>query len=258
MKPARKRRSGASRSGRLFFSGRLPGTWSDPKVITLTNRGTLPLLISAARITGRHKGDFAICTQDFSGVHLYPGSSCNVCVRFKPLGSGWRTAVLLLYERRRRKPWRIALVGYGAALELDGNCPDLTVRLRDIARVQVVAVGSCEEPAVVWGKAAIVAGSNCAEALHQELLIAVPISVNVRAHCEGSCDPVTATFHSVAVQPAQVTLPIRFGATSPESNQPANPQPNARSCRLQLVQRLKVEVPLTIGAKRACRQMKSV
>lgn len=237
------------RSRRLTFSGRLPGTWSEPRVVTLTNRGTIPLSIRSAEITGPHAGDFAICAEDFSGVHLYPGSSCTVSVRFNPSETGWRTAALLLNGRGRNSPWRVALAGYGASLELVSDCPDLVVRKRDIMTITVVALGRCGEPILIWGEPGLIPSPNCQRALRQELLVAVPISVHVRARCEESCEPVTAVFHSMAVQVVQVTVPMHFDASPCGSKVPPRPHPEAQTCGFHIVQRLQVEVPVTFDAE---------
>lgn len=241
----------------LTFSGRLPVTWSEPKVFRLVNRSRVPLSIKSARIIGPHKGDFAICAEDFSGVQLYPGTWCRIGVRFRPSGNGWRTAELLVSRGRKKKGWRIALAGYGASLELISDCPDPVARLHDLVTVKVEALGRCGNPALVWGKAEMVPLSDCRREFRQSLLVAVPISVLVQARCEKSSDPVRAVFHTAAVQPMEVSVPLHFDAR-PQSSRAHSPrQPVVQTCERKIVQRLKVELPVTFDARVICRQAES-
>lgn len=224
-------------------------------MITLTNRGPMPLSIRSAEITGPHGGDFAICAEDFSGVDLYTGSSCSLSVRFRPSAAGWRTADLLLYGTGRKSPWRVALSGYGASLELLGDGPDLAVKRHDLLAISVAAVGRCQRPHVLYGKAELVPGSECEQTYRQELQVAVPISVHVQARCDGRSEPVKAVFHTVALQPVQVTVPLHFEASSCDSGEPEPRHPQVQTCRFHVVQRLQVEVPAIFSSDIACRLM---
>lgn len=236
----------------LAFPGRFPGTWSEPKVLRLTNRSEVPLSIESAEIAGPHMSDFAICAEDFSGVNLYPGSWCSVSVRFRPSGAGWRSAELLLSSGETKRRWRVPLVGYGASLEMIADCPEPVAKLVDTATVKVEAVGRCGEPIVVWGEAQMLPGLNCGREYCQSLQIAVPISVLVLARCEEGGNPVKAVFHTAAVQPVRVSVPLSFAASPGGSSTRSRQHLDVKRCGLHVVQRLKVELPVTFDARVMC------
>lgn len=80
-------------------------------VLTLTNKSTLALRPSAARITGGQPGDFAVAEDTCDGATLGPGDACRVTVRFAPSATGARTTTLRVVEGGDRID--VALAGTG-------------------------------------------------------------------------------------------------------------------------------------------------
>ncbi len=66
------------------------------KTIDITNKGNLPGGAFIAVIAGGAVGSFHLLDENCTGVMLSPGATCNLQVNFNPVGTGSKTARLLL------------------------------------------------------------------------------------------------------------------------------------------------------------------
>ena len=82
------------------------------KTITLTNSSSVSLSISGTTITGTNASDFFISSKT-CGSLLSPNASCSVAIRFRPLGTGTRTATLVITDSASNSPQKVTLSGLG-------------------------------------------------------------------------------------------------------------------------------------------------
>ena len=97
----------------LHFGIQAPGTTGPAQAITLTNKGSAPLVVTGVLLGGADPGDFMVgdrCRQP-----VPPGSSCQLGVRFAPQVAGARAATLTLSTNAASPPPAVALSG-GASL----------------------------------------------------------------------------------------------------------------------------------------------
>lgn len=103
----------------LIFGEQNVGTTSDPKVILLSNDGTLSVRISDISISGDFLQDNVCPTQ------LLPDATCTVSVSFKPNSQGQKTGTLSVASNATAIPQTVALSGGGtggiAALNLSAS-----------------------------------------------------------------------------------------------------------------------------------------
>ena len=100
----------------LVFGTVAIGTTSASKTVTLTNIGTSTLSIYGISFTGTNTGSFSQ-THD-CGTSLAAGASCSIYVRFKPTGSGTRTAALSVSDSAAGAPQTVSLMGIGTTAKL--------------------------------------------------------------------------------------------------------------------------------------------
>jgi uncharacterized repeat protein (TIGR03803 family) len=100
----------------LGFSDQPPGAPSNPKVITLTNSGRLPLTITSIQIAGANSGDFAQTNN--CPASLAPFNSCKIGVTFTPMAGGNRAAELQVADNAPGSPQTVALSGTGEDFSL--------------------------------------------------------------------------------------------------------------------------------------------
>jgi hypothetical protein len=94
------------------FGSQPVGSKSLPKNVTVTNKGSVTVNISAISITGTDPGDFAI-GNNTCGTTLASGASCFIKVTFTPLAKGIRTADLSVTDNGGGGPQQVALTGTG-------------------------------------------------------------------------------------------------------------------------------------------------
>lgn len=94
----------------LNFAAQAVGSTSGPQTITLTNTGTVPLVVSNLVITG----DFHE-TDDCTGVSIAVNGSCTVQVTFLATATGARSGVLTIYGNVAGGQATVPLSGIGAA-----------------------------------------------------------------------------------------------------------------------------------------------
>jgi hypothetical protein len=92
----------------LTYPARLVGTTSWGKKVTLTNTGSVTIVLSSVTITG----DFAI-KHNGCAKGIQPGLSCAVVVTFTPTQVGTRTGTLKISDNTPTSPHIVTLSGIG-------------------------------------------------------------------------------------------------------------------------------------------------
>jgi Glycine rich protein len=94
----------------VFPARRIPTVGE--QAVTVTNRGTIPLLVSGATITGAQASEFS--AGPGCAAPVPPGAGCQIVVRFAPHATGRRIARLTVVSNG--KPAAIGLWGVGLAV----------------------------------------------------------------------------------------------------------------------------------------------
>ncbi|MBV9265010.1 MAG: choice-of-anchor D domain-containing protein, partial [Acidobacteriaceae bacterium] len=104
----------ASLSATALNFGNVVLTTNTQQVISISNTGNAPLLISAASVTGQNATDFSVAN-NCSAVGV--GSSCQISVICSPLAVGPRSAILTIVDSAANSPQTVSLsaIGIGAA-----------------------------------------------------------------------------------------------------------------------------------------------
>ena len=95
----------------LNFGNQQVGTMSSPKMVTLTNLGTVTLNITTVKITGSNAGDFS--QTNTCGSTVAPGASCTISVTFKPKAVGTRSGSVSVSDDGGGSPQKVTLSGTG-------------------------------------------------------------------------------------------------------------------------------------------------
>jgi hypothetical protein len=93
--------------GPWIFGTQAAGTTSAPQTVTVTNRGTAELEISAMEI----KGEFGL--KSTCGKSVAPGAVCSINVTFSPQTQGLKGGTITLHDTASSKPQVIKLLGTG-------------------------------------------------------------------------------------------------------------------------------------------------
>jgi len=91
----------------VTFGAQSLGTTSSPKVVTLTNTGSAPLIVSGIAV----EGDFAQTNNCGNGVAA--GLDCAIAVTFTPTADGTRSGQLSVTDNAPDSPQGVALTGSG-------------------------------------------------------------------------------------------------------------------------------------------------
>ena len=110
------------------------GTTSPAKSVTVTNRGTAPLNVSGATVTGADATDFQVASNTCTAA-VAPGDSCAVGVAFVPQATGTRTATLTIASNALNGPHTVALKGTGTPAQAPAPPP---LVLREVAPAPIV------------------------------------------------------------------------------------------------------------------------
>ena len=107
-------------TGTITFASIVQGKSSAALTVNVANTGNSDLTITRETITGTNAADFTVdpttTSCDFtSGNYLYPGSSCQIGVVFKPSAVGARTATLTLVDNTVNYGNKVTLTGTGVA-----------------------------------------------------------------------------------------------------------------------------------------------
>ena len=79
------------------FGSQQVGVGAGPtEAVSVVNSGSAPLEIATVALAGTDAGDFAVASDECSGVTLTPAGECTVVLAFAPTATGERSAVLVL------------------------------------------------------------------------------------------------------------------------------------------------------------------
>ncbi|HET6165643.1 MAG TPA: choice-of-anchor D domain-containing protein, partial [Marmoricola sp.] len=161
----------------LAFGDQLVGTNSAEQSATITNTGSIPLVLGAGTMTGANPGSFLKTSDACNGATLDVGSSCQVTFLFKPTATGASTATYRITDNSPTSPHDIALTGNGIApiATLNKTSFDFGDQVVGTTSTQTgVSVRNTGSSPLVIGTPALVganpgdfviaAGSNCAGA----------------------------------------------------------------------------------------------
>ena len=99
----------------ISFAGTQPqGLASAEQLLTVSNNGSAPLIVSAASLSGANPGDYLINDRCQSPVNA--GANCVVGVRFAPQAQGASSATLALQTNATTQPAPVTLSGMGGPL----------------------------------------------------------------------------------------------------------------------------------------------
>jgi hypothetical protein len=104
----------------LTFAAQSLGTTSAAQTITLTNKGTAALAISAIAASG----DFA--QTNLCGSSLAVSASCTISVTFTPTATGTRSGAITLTDNAASSPQLVSLSGTGSAATLQAASSSLS------------------------------------------------------------------------------------------------------------------------------------
>lgn len=82
--------------GGVDLSDGTVGVVGDQVAIDITNIGFLPSAVARIELGGANPDDFIITTQSCRNRALNPDASCTIEVEFRPAGSGYRSALLIV------------------------------------------------------------------------------------------------------------------------------------------------------------------
>lgn len=95
-------------------------TGSPPQIVTLTNSGGLPIVLSGITLGGANPGDFFIMTNTCGTlpVTLKPSDNCTVSITFAPAWTGSRNATLTFADNSLNSVKTVILSGTGTSIPL--------------------------------------------------------------------------------------------------------------------------------------------
>jgi hypothetical protein len=105
-------------AGSLTFGTQVVGELGASQQVTLTNSGSLPLIITRISTTG----DFRQTNE--CGTSLVAGAHCDITVDFRPTVKGARSGFLSITDNAADSPQRVALAGTGTVVELSAQSLD--------------------------------------------------------------------------------------------------------------------------------------
>lgn len=103
----------------LTFATQLQGTASTPQVVTVTNSGTLPLIVSTITASA------GFTQTNTCSTPIGAGASCNVSVSFAPTSNGAFAGSLTLVDNAPGSPHTVGLTGIGYAYPIPVLDPPL-------------------------------------------------------------------------------------------------------------------------------------
>lgn len=102
-------------AGSLAFGDVLVGTSTSDQTVTVTNTGSIPMVLGNGAVTGSGASSFETTADTCSSATLDVGSSCQVSVRFSPSSVGEKTADYTITDNSPTSPHVISLTGTGIA-----------------------------------------------------------------------------------------------------------------------------------------------
>ena len=100
----------------LDFGNQNDGSVSAPQPITLTNNGTMPLIIGTTVLSGANAGDFVSMSNTCSGATIAAGATCDITFSFDPAAAGARSATLAINDNAPGGSQTVTLSGTGVAV----------------------------------------------------------------------------------------------------------------------------------------------
>ena len=145
----------------LDFGNSQVGQASTTQTLTITNKGSGSLTITAVTLGGSNAGDFQLTGPTCSGAVLAPNGTCSVGVIFRPTTTGARQASILMIDSAAGSPREVILTGVGVtgAVGLDtaslnfGTQPVGTQSAPQILVVRNTGLGALQLGPVVVGGA---------------------------------------------------------------------------------------------------------
>jgi PKD repeat protein len=98
---------------RVEFAEQGIGTESQPRAVTVTNDGTVPLQVEGVAPTGNGAGEFTVAGEGCTSAPVEPGHTCQVEVQFKPGTMGTASALLQIEDDAPGSPHVAAMSGTG-------------------------------------------------------------------------------------------------------------------------------------------------
>lgn len=207
----------------LGFATTNQGSTSPAQTVTLTSAGSVPLHITSVLPSGSNPGDFQF-THSCSAP-LTVGVSCSLSVTFSPLGSGQRTASIVVTDDAPDSPQSIQLTGTGAAPPPGTPVVKLSATAVSFANV---TQGSTVSPQVVtltsFGSATlhissiVLGGSN-------------PPDFTLTNNCTAAAYAVNATC-TIGISVAPISLGLRTATVTIADDAPNSPQTIAISANV--------------------------
>lgn len=96
----------------VAFGAQPVGTTGKIQLVTLVNKGGVPLTLTGVAASGQDAGDFT-ASSGTCGTSVPANGSCTLRVSFSPTAPGDRSAVVLVSDNAPDSPQRIALDGTG-------------------------------------------------------------------------------------------------------------------------------------------------
>ena len=201
-------RASFSPSGLTFATSQV-GITSAPQVITLTNTGSSPLIISSIAITGTNSSDFKQTnTCPVGSASLAGQAKCQFSVTFAPTGTGSRLASISITDNASSGQNTISLLGtatdFSLAAASGANCP---------------SGGNCSTTAV------ITAGQTAAYNLQVSPLGG--FNGNVTLSCAGAPFSSTCAVSPATVGSSSYAFTVSVSGTSRVQALPSTDRPRA-------------------------------
>jgi hypothetical protein len=123
----------------LSFANQQAPTRSQPKTVTVTNDGGMPVSIASVTVAGNQPDDFA--QSNDCGSSIAGNASCSIQVVFKPVSVGAKSASLNIADSAGNSPQRVALEGTGVVPVFGVSTSKLTVMAAPTASTPYPAIG---------------------------------------------------------------------------------------------------------------------
>jgi hypothetical protein len=187
----------------LSFGSQSTGTTSASQTVTVTNAGTVNLVVSGVSVTGPNQLDFVVVN---ACATVAPGASCTIGVAFRPSAGGAESGTLNIAHNAAGSPSTVSLSGTGVVPAVLG-----IVRSLDFA-VQRINTNTTKQLTVTnTGTAALVFGpiSTSGAAFINPSLGNCPASLAPGKSCK-----VSVTFRPTVIQPYTGSLNLLSNGTN--------------------------------------------
>lgn len=126
----------------LSFASTTVGATASPQTITLTNTGTVALILGATWITG---AEFSVVSNTCSvGISVAPNANCTLSVNFIPTAAGARSGSVTINHNASPATSVVALTGTGAAVVVTAPAATLSSAALTFASATVGSVATAQ------------------------------------------------------------------------------------------------------------------